>query len=151
MRKVFSLLIIVAFLWGGVVVADEDYVRNASRIVKAADWSQMETISVSLSEFTFTPSTLRLKKDVPYKLEIKNNGTTKHYFVSESFFKAIATRKVQSNTDGEIKAPYFTALEVFSGRSLDLYFIPVKKGSHDLKCTIKGHAEAGMVGKIIIE
>ena len=75
----------------------------------------------------------------------------KHYFVSEGFLKAIATRKVQSNADGEIKAPYFTALEVFPGRSLDLYFIPVRKGTYPLRCTIEGHAEEGMVGEIRIE
>ena len=83
--------------------------------------------------------------------EIKNEGTTKHYFTASEFFKAIATRKIQSNADGEIKAPYFTAIEVFSGRSLDLYFVAVKKGSYDLLCTIEGHANNGMVGQIRIE
>lgn len=128
-----------------------DYIKNASEIVKAADWSTMETVSVSLTEFAFSPSKIVFRKNQPYKLEIRNDGTVKHYFTSEEFFKAIATRKVQSNSDGEIKAPYFTAIEIFPGRSLDLYFIPVKKGTYNLKCTIKGHAEKGMKGHIVIE
>ena len=62
----------------------------------------------------------------------------------------IATRKVQS-ADGEIKAPYFSAIEVFPGHSLDLYFIPVNKGDYKVTCTIKGHAEKGMVGNILVK
>ncbi len=127
------------------------YVRNAPERAKAADWSEMKTISISLTEYAFSPSTLVLSEGVPYKLEIVNEGSSKHYFAAESFFRAIAARKIQSNTDGEIKALYFSAIEVFPGRSLDLYFIPVKKGSYDLLCTIEGHAEEGMVGQIRIE
>jgi uncharacterized cupredoxin-like copper-binding protein len=40
---------------------------------------------------------------------------------------------------------------VFPGRSLDLYFIPVKRGNYVLICTIKGHSSAGMVGEIQIQ
>ena len=127
------------------------YVCDADKRVKAADWSKMETISVGLAEYAFSPSELAFTAGTPYKLQIKNKGTMKHYFVSEKFFRAIATRKLQSNADGEIKAPYFTAIEVFPGRSLDLYFIPVIKGSYQLLCTIEGHAEKGMVGQIKIE
>ncbi len=131
--------------------AEADYVENAAQIVKSTDWSKMQTVTVKMKEFSFYPDTLRFKKDVPYKLEIKNEGTEKHYFVSTGFFKAVASRKVQSNTDGEIKARYFTALEVFPGRQLDFYFVPVKKGSHYLLCIIEGHEEQGMHGRIVIE
>lgn len=127
------------------------HVRDAAERVKAADWTKMETTTVALSEFSFTPSTLVFRRDVPYKLVIENKGTKPHYFTAEGFFKAIATRKLQSNIDGEVKAPYFTAIEVYPGRSLDLYFIPVKPGTYDLRCTMEGHADKGMRGKIRIE
>ncbi len=131
--------------------ATVDYVSDAEARVKAADWSKMETVSVVLKEYSYVPSILNFKAGVPYKLEIRNEGTVKHYFTAEQFFKAIATRKVQSNADGEIKAPYFSALEIFPGRSLDLYFIPVKKGTYKLHCTITGHEAKGMHGSIVIE
>jgi uncharacterized cupredoxin-like copper-binding protein len=104
-----------------------------------------------LQEYAYSPLPLHFQVGVPYKLQIQNQGTIKHYFTAERFFKAIATRKVQSNADGEIKAPYFFAMEVFPERSLDLYFIPVKKGTYKLHCTIVGHEEKGMHGEIIIE
>ena len=149
-RRIYpAMVVLVILVLGG--CASVDYVRDAPERVQAADWSEMKTISISLTEYAFSPSTLVLQEGIPYKLEIMNKGTKKHYFVSEGFFKAIATRKLQSNTDGEIKAPYFSAIEVFPGRSLDLYFIPVQKGNYDSQCTIVGHAEKGMVGQIRIE
>ncbi len=131
--------------------ATVDYVADAKTIVGAADWNNMKTVPVVLKEYSFTPSTLHFKANAPFKLQIQNEGTVKHYFTAEGFFKAIATRKVQSNADGEIKAPYFSALEVFPGRSLDMYFIPVTKGTYKLLCTITGHEAQGMYGTIIIE
>ncbi len=147
-RGVMASMVMVCGLIGCAYV---DYVKDAAQRVKAADWSKMETVSINQTEFAFSPNEFVFRVGMPYKLEIINKGTTKHYFTAEEFFKAIATRKVQSNTDGEIKAPYFTALEVFPGRSLELYFIPAKKGSYNLRCTIEGHAEKGMVGRIVIE
>ena len=128
-----------------------DYVTDAQSVVSSADWNDMQTVSVVLDEYSYSPSNLHFKAGVPYKLQIQNNGTIKHYFTSVDFFKAIATRKVQSNADGEIKAPYFSALEVFPSRALDLYFVPVKKGTYKLHCTIKGHESKGMCGSIVID
>lgn len=127
------------------------HVRDAAERVKAADWSKMETVTVVMSEFAFAPQPLVFRQGVPYKLVIENTGSEKHYFTAEDFFRAIATRKLQSNTDGEVKAPYFSAIEVYPGRSLDLYFIPVTAGTYELICTIAGHAGMGMTGKIRIE
>lgn len=127
------------------------YVRDSADRVKAADWSKMETATVTMTDFVFTPANIVFRQGVPYKLVIENKGTQKHYFTAEGFFRAIATRKLQSNSDGEVKAPYFSAIEVYPGRTLDLYFIPVAKGSYHLVCTVEGHAEMGMKGEIRIE
>ncbi len=147
-KKSMTITFLIFFIVAGYVAAD--YIKDANERVKAANWSKMETININLDEYKFTPSVLTFKIDIPYKLHITNVGSQKHYFTSEEFFKAIATRKIQSS-DGEIKAPYFNAIEVFPGRSLDLYFIPVKRGNYVLICTIKGHSEAGMVGDIQIQ
>ena len=146
-----QLLVSFVLIFSMMGCATVGYIQDAPQRVAAADWSKMKTVDVVLKEYSFHPSDLTFKADVPHKLRIINKGTTKHYFTAEGFFRAIATRKLQSNADGEIKAPYFTAIEVFPGRSLDLYFIPVKKGRYDLLCTISGHADHGMTGTIAIE
>jgi uncharacterized cupredoxin-like copper-binding protein len=127
------------------------YVRDAADRIKAADWSKMETVTVTMTDYAFNPASVVFRQGVPYKLVIENKGAQKHYFTAEHFFRAIATRKLQSNTDGEVKAPYFSAIEVYPGRSLDLYFIAVKTGAYPLICTIEGHESMGMKGEIRIE
>lgn len=127
------------------------HVRDAADRVKAADWSKMEMVTVTMNDFSYNPAALTFRQGVPYKLVIENKGSQKHYFTAENFFRAIATRKLQSNSDGEVKAPYFSAIEVYPGRSLDLYFVAVKPGTYPLVCTIEGHADMGMKGEIRIE
>ncbi len=122
-----------------------------SEIVSSVDWKNMQVVEVVLNEYSITPSSLAFKKNVPYKLIVKNIGKGKHYFTAKDFFHSIATRKVQSNHDGEIKADFFNALEVYPGKSLDLYFVPVVKGVYGSACTISGHKESGMSGTITIE
>lgn len=147
MRRI--LLMALAFLAVATVgdPADAEIPQDFGKALAAADWSKMETVTVTLSEYAFTPSTLVFKEGVPTKLVIKNAGKEHHYFVSEPFFRTVATRKVQS-TDGEFKAPFFTAVEVYAGKTAEWFLIPMKKGTFDLLCTVKGHAEHGMKGTI---
>lgn len=145
------MLIATLFAFAGCAHHHGQHVRDAAERVKAADWSGMETVTVVMSDFGFTPAEPVFRRNIPYKLIIENRGAQKHYFTADGFFRAIATRKLQSNSDGEVKAPYFSAIEVYPGRSLDLYFIPVRSGTYDLICTIEGHAGLGMKGTIRIE
>jgi uncharacterized cupredoxin-like copper-binding protein len=120
---------------------------DLAKALAGADWSKMETVTVTMTEYSFSPSPIVLKEGVPTRLVLKNAGKEAHYFVAERFFKTIATRKIQSS-DGEIKAPSFTAVEVYPGKMLEWFFVPAQKGVYDLLCTVKGHAEHGMKGKI---
>ncbi len=126
-----------------------NYVANAADFVSAADWDSMQTVRVEMGEFTFSPETLTFEAGKPYKLEIVNVGAEKHYFTAEEFYRSVAFRKAQTS-EGEFKAPYFKAIEVFPGDQVDLYFVPVIPGTYDSTCTITGHDEAGMHGHITV-
>ena len=130
----------------------EDYIKNAKEIVKSADWSKMQTITVNIDEHSYEPDELIFEAGKAYKLELINVGEKKHYFTAPEFYRNIATRKVQANKLGEIKAPYFTALEMMAeGGQLDLYFVPVTKGNYPVFCTIDDHRVQGMEGGITIK
>ena len=120
---------------------------DLAKALAGADWSKMETVTVTMTEYAFSPSTVVLKEGAPTRFVLKNAGKEAHYFVAEQFFKAIATRKIQGS-DGEIKAPSFTAVEVYPGKTLEWFLVPVRKGGFDLLCTVKGHAAHGMKGTI---
>lgn len=130
-------------------------VPNAADIVKAAKWEQMETVTVELVEHDFNPKNLVLKANQPYRLVLKNNGEKDHYYTAAEFFKdAVAWRKAQTPKPhgGEIKAPYFAAVEMYKkGGSIELFFVPVKKGKYDVICTIDDHKDQGMFGTITVE
>ncbi len=143
-------LVTSAFVLSLVFLAPSAISADGPDLAKAlagADWSKMETVTVTMTEHAFTPSLIVLKEGVPTRLVLKNAGKEAHYFVAEQFFKGIATRKIQGS-DGEIKALYFTAVEVYQGKMLEWFLVPTQKGVYDLLCTVKGHADHGMKGKI---
>jgi len=146
MRKMAITFVLVLLATG---CQQLDYIQDAPAIVEAADWSKMQTVTVYMSESAFSPDKMAFALGVPYKLRIINNSTAKHHFTAEKFFRAIATCHVH-NSDGEIKAPYFSSLTVYSGCSLNLYFIPVKKGFYDLRSNVSGRKGEEMVGRIAI-
>lgn len=104
----------------------------------------------------FFPSNLEFETGKLYKLVLHNAGATKHYFSSEGLSRSVFTRKVQvlgpkGKTIAEVKGT-IREIEVYPDGTAEWWFVPVKTASlSDLKCTIKGHADAGMVGSITIK
>ena len=104
----------------------------------------------------FVPDVLTFETGKLYKLEIHNASQQKHYFSSDQFSGAVFTRKVQVNgQDGkaiaEVKGTV-REIEVYPGQKAEWWFVPVKAGTFDdLRCTIPGHADSGMVGRIVVK
>jgi uncharacterized cupredoxin-like copper-binding protein len=146
-----SLLAVVAGLVFSANVFAADYVTNYKEIVKNADWKAMQTVEIEMEEFAYSMDEIKLKAGVPYKLVLKNKGEKKHYFTAPEFYKKVAWRKVMANKDGEIKAPYFDAIEVLAGGQIDLYFVTNGKGTFPVFCTIDDHQDQGMEGEIIVQ
>ena len=140
------LLGIAVLLLAGSAAAEE---RDMAKVLAEADWAKMETVTVTMTEYAFSPSPIALRSGVPTKLVLRNDGKEPHYFVAEKFFRTIATRKIQGS-DGEEKAPYFTAVEVYAGKRLEWFLVPFEKGTFEVICTMKGHAEHGMKGTIVV-
>lgn len=154
MRTSLISLVAAAVLSVPFLAGAADPVADAAAIVKAANWDAMETITVELAEHSFTPQDLKLKAGQPYRLVIRNVGQKDHYYTATEFFKSVAWRKVQTPkpNGGEIKAPYFTAVEAYkNGGSVELFFVTVNKGEFDVICTIEDHKDQGMFGKIVVE
>lgn len=134
--------------------AAADYITNSAEIVKAANWEQMETVTIELSDHDFEPKHLKLKANKAYRLVIKNPGEADHYYTAAEFFKSVAWRKVQTPRPhgGEFKAPYFSAVEAYKkGGTVELFFVTVKKGVYEVVCTIDDHKDKGMTGTITVE
>lgn len=128
----------------------------------AGDMTAQQPISVTVqlgnseNALQFTPATLEFETGRLYKLVLHNASSAKHYFSSEGLSRAVFTRKVQvvgadQTTLAEIKGS-IREIEVYPGGTAEWWFVPVKTATlDDLKCTIAGHAEGGMVGHITIK
>lgn len=108
----------------------------------------------------YDPNELVFETGKLYKLIIKNESDSKHYFTSTLFAKSIFTRKVQVSLNNkkvaEIKG-IINNVEVWPNHQLEWWFVPIKTGVFkDLYCNVKdtktnlSHADMGMTGTIII-
>lgn len=151
MRLIFSLMFVLTIFF-----------TQLEMSFAAGDMTKQEPVEIYVNlgnekgEIKFFPNKLLLETGKLYKLIIKNNSPQKHYFSSDKFSQAVFTRKVQISTSSgkpiaEIKG-LVREIEVYPGRTAEWWFVPLKTGKFDdLKCTIPGHAEAGMVGVIEIK
>lgn len=102
----------------------------------------------SAGELKFFPDNLQFVTGKSYKLILDNSSNQKHYFTAKDFADAIWTRKVDAG-NVEIKGA-IRELEIRPGAIAQWVFTPMKPGNYDLSCSIPGHKEAGMSGKIAI-
>ena len=128
----------------------------------AGDMTQQTPIDIKVqlgdekNALRFVPDRIELETGKLYRLILSNPGTVKHYFSSEGLSQAVFTRKVQVNGPAgkalaEVKG-VIREIEVYPNAVTEWWFVPIKTGHFgDLKCTISGHAEAGMVGHILIK
>ena len=115
--------------------------------------SAVNEVKVSLGnengELKFFPSNIQLEARKPYKLLLDNPSPVKHYFTAKDFADASWTKKVEASKV-EVKGAIHE-LELKPGAIAEWFLTPMKSGTYELHCSIKGHAPAGMVGKIIVE
>jgi uncharacterized cupredoxin-like copper-binding protein len=135
---------------------------HASVVLGAGDLTQQIPIDIKVqlgdekNSLRFVPNMIELETGKLYRLILSNPSAEKHYFSSEGLSQAAFTRKVQVNgADGKALAEVkgvIREIEVYPNAVTEWWFVPIKAGQFgDLKCTIPGHAEAGMVGRITIK
>lgn len=88
-------------------------------------------ITVTGSEFAFTPSTLTVKSGQTVQLTFKNMGTYPHNLTIPDL--GVATKTITPGQEDTIT------------------FTPTKAGSFSFLCTVPGHADRGMKGTLIVE
>ena len=120
---------------------------------------QAVEMTISLSDvenkLRFYPSVLQFETGKLYKLNIKNPSKKKHYFSAAGLARSVFTRKVEivnnNKTLVEVKGQ-ISEIEVYPGGTAEWWFVPVKTlNKSPFHCSIKGHAESGMIGTISIK
>ncbi len=122
---------------------------------QAADLSNQAPIEMVVQlgtengDLVFQPKELTFETGKLYKLVLRNPSEAKHYLSGLRFAAAVWTRKVETG-QAEIKGA-IREIELLPGGAAEWYFVPVQAaGTFDFGCTIPGHSEAGMIGKITV-
>jgi uncharacterized cupredoxin-like copper-binding protein len=145
----FLLSLVLAF-----VIFSNSAALAADNDLPVGDLSRQPIAEIIVSlgnsddELKFFPDSLEFQSGKRYKLVLTNPSPQKHYFTSKDFADAIWTQKVEAG-NVEIKGSIHE-LELKPGAKAEWVFVPLKSGTYNLRCTIPGHTEAGMTGKITI-
>lgn len=110
------------------------------------DWSKAQTVTISLSNYAFTPSTLNLRVGQPYHLVFASTVTKDHSFAAPELFQSgivADADKSKISKDGEV--------EVDDGGTVTVDFTPEKPGTYPFECTHFLHASFGMTGQAIVQ
>jgi len=91
-----------------------------------------QEVSVVATEMAFRPATIEVTAGQPVKLTLKNDGVAPHNWQAELGREKILV----------IAQPR---------QSASTSFTPQSPGTYRVLCTIPGHAEAGMVGTLIVK
>jgi plastocyanin len=107
----------------------------------AAAHAQGHSVAVTLSNFDFSPNTIRLRAGEPVVLHLVNSGRGGHNFAAPEFFAAA------SGVSGPVS---HGKVEVGGHQSVDVHVTPAR-GHYHLRCTHTMHTAFGMSGEIVVE
>jgi plastocyanin len=103
-----------------------------------------ETITISLTDYAFTPAALDLKAGTAYRLHFTNAGSKDHDFTAPEFFVA---SQVAAEDQAKVRRG---AIAVDKGQEVEVTLTPVA-GSYAFNCTHFMHKMMGMHGTITVQ
>jgi uncharacterized cupredoxin-like copper-binding protein len=106
-----------------------------------------KSIKVTMTDFTFSPTTFTVPAGEEISLEVSNNGAVTHSFIIMK-----AGQQVQSHfVEADKSNVYWEQAAVAPGTSIKATFTaPGEPGEYQIVCGIAGHFEAGMVAKLVV-
>lgn len=127
-----------------------------------------QKVTLTLTEFKFSPKNVTLQAGVPVELTLMNKGTVEHEFLlyavpkgkvedmdafalSTTYFKDTGEIVAEFPGVGMAAAPVLFETEVVKGKSVTLKFTPAKKGTFEFGCHVEGHYDGGMKGTLIVK
>ncbi len=151
--RLFGLLVILLIAGLPLIVSSQPVLsvplhRREADLLKHAPTQVTVSLGNQVNGLVFEPDHLSFVVGKRYKLVLTNPSNQKHYFTAKDFADALWTQKVEAG-NVEIKGAIHE-LELKPGAQADWVFVPLKSGTYHLRCTIAGHAEAGMTGAIVI-
>lgn len=120
----------------------------------AAQAAQPATeLTVQMQDFSYNPSSVTIPAGQPVTLTVDNTGNVEHDFVVEKI--NVTTEMIQDNgstahhAHGE-EENYDLHVSARPGEASILQMTVSEPGTYEVFCSVEGHKEAGMIGKLIV-
>ncbi|MFZ5816059.1 MAG: cupredoxin domain-containing protein [Bacillota bacterium] len=107
-----------------------------------------QVVELSAENMAFSTKEITVKKGTPVKLVLTNKDTLLHDFTVE---KMPAKVKESKGDDHGHDAGLSVHVAADTGKTGTVEFTPTEAGSYTFTCTVPGHKDAGMVGKLIVQ
>jgi uncharacterized cupredoxin-like copper-binding protein len=103
------------------------------------------SIDVKMSDFKFTPDTWTVAAGKEITMNLSNDGTVAHDWT-------LMLKPVEKPFDSGDEANVVADFNLDPGKTEAVKFTaPATAGEYEVICSIPGHLEAGMVGKLIVQ
>lgn len=104
-------------------------------------------LTVTMHEYSFSPTTMRVPANAEVELTLINDGTLEHEFVLMNFGTSVT---VPFSEDDEPNIYWEHELEPASSEVLT-FTAPGQTGEYQVVCGIEEHLEQGMEATLIVE
>ncbi len=154
MRRILLLAVV------GVLVIGVSFSASAAE--------KVQKVTVTLTDFAFTPKAITLTAGTEAQITIVNKGKVEHefmvypvptkavddwdeYVIPSTYFQKMGEVEVVFSKQGAVAGSSIFEVELDAGRSATLVFTPNRKGTFELGCHAEGHYEAGMKGTFVVK
>ncbi len=106
----------------------------------------VKEVNFTAVDFSYQPSQVMIKKNIPIKVTFQNDGTVEHNIEIVSNGKImIVSESIKGHQHSEK-----VQLHAKSGESAESVWEATEEGTYQYYCTIPGHKESGMIGNLIV-
>ena len=110
-------------------------------------------LTVEMTDFAYTPSSLTIPAGQPVTLTVNNTGKIEHDFVVETI--DVTTRVVEDNGSNAHHAHgaeqnFDLHVSARPGEASVVELTVAEPGTYRIFCSVEGHEEAGMIGELTV-
>lgn len=133
----------------------------------AAGAAKEQKVTITLTDFKFTPAKITLRVGVPAEIALVNKDKVEHefmvyatpkgkipdwdeYAMANTYFKNMGEVEGEFEGIGAVAGTSVFEVEVKAGKRAELIFTPTRKGTFEIGCHVEGHYEAGMKAVLVV-
>jgi uncharacterized cupredoxin-like copper-binding protein len=120
-------------------------VTATTLVPRTAQGQSAAVVRITMREFAFEPSVIRLAAGRTVRLILVNQGQIAHQFES-AYLGTVPVHVGDNSISAEV--PGLGAVRLNPDGTAWLEFVPRRRGRFAFACTLEGHREAGMFGTL---